>query len=211
VVVHVDYRLAPENPFPAGYLDCVAATEWVYQNIDQLGGRLDRIAVAGDSAGGNFAATVALHCRDTGRPLAAQLLIYPGVDLAAGLAVSGVESGGKDSENDPFTLKDDWVERQYLGNDLGLATDPRVSPARADSHMGLAPAIIGIAHHDPLLDQNLAYAKTLTAAGVPTVLREYPDLIHGFFGMGGISASAERAAEELCHDLRTVLTADDRV
>ena len=95
VVVHVEYRLAPENPFPAGYLDCLAAIDWAYDHIDELGGRLDRIAVAGDSAGGNLAASVALHCRDTGRPLAGQLLIYPAVDLAAGLAVAGgTESGG---------------------------------------------------------------------------------------------------------------------
>jgi acetyl esterase len=212
VVVHVDYRLAPENPFPAGYLDCLAAIDWVYEHIAELGGRLDLIAVAGDSAGGNLAASVALHCRDTGRPLAGQLLIYPAVDLAAGLAVAGVEaggtdSGGVDSENDGFfTGQDDWVERQYLADNLDLATDPRVSPLHADSHVGLAPAVIGIGHHDPLLDQNLAYAKVLDAAGVPTILREYPDLIHGFFGMGGISASAEKAADELSQDLRTLLT-----
>jgi len=206
VVVHVQYRLAPENPFPAGYQDAVAATDWAYQHIADLGGRADRIAVAGDSAGGNLAAAVAIHCRDTERPLAGQLLIYPAVDLAAGLAVAGVESGGDDSENDGFfTGQDDWVERQYLGNDLELATDPRVSPMHANSHTDLAPAIIGIGHHDPLLDQNLAYAKVLSAAGVPTVLREYPNLVHGFFGMGGVSAGAERAAERLCQDLRALL------
>ena len=161
-----------------------------------------------------------VHCRDTGRPLAGQLLIYPAVDLAAGLAVAypkvdstgGLagaeeESGGVDSDDDGFfTGQDDWVERQYLADDLSLAFDPRVSPMHAASHTDLAPAIIGIGHHDPLLDQNLAYAKVLAAAGVPTVLREYPDLIHGFFGMGGVSASAERAADQLCHDLRTLLT-----
>jgi acetyl esterase len=211
VVVHVQYRLAPENPFPAGYEDAVAATDWAYDHVDELGGRVDRIAVAGDSAGGNLAAGVALHCRDTGRPLAGQLLIYPAVDLAAGLAVAGVESAaassGTDAENDGFfTGQDDFVERQYLGDDLSLVTDPRVSPAYAVNHTDLAPAVIGIGHHDPLLDQNLAYAKVLDAAGVPTVLREYPDLIHGFFGMGGVSASAERAADELCRDLRTLLT-----
>jgi len=211
VVVHVQYRLAPENPFPAGYQDALAATEWAYDHIDELGGRVDRIAVAGDSAGGNLAAGVAIHCRDTGRPLAGQLLIYPAVDLAAGLAVAGVESAaassGTDTENDGFfTGQDDFVERQYLGDDLSLVTDPRVSPAYAVNHTDLAPAVIGIGHHDPLLDQNLAYAKVLSAAGVPTVLREYPDLIHGFFGMGGVSASAERAADELSRDLRTLLT-----
>lgn len=214
VVVHVGYRLAPENPFPAGYLDCLAAMDWAYEHIDELGGRLEKIAVAGDSAGGNLAASVAIYCRDAGRPLAAQLLIYPAVDLAAGLAVGGVEtgsldSGAVDSEDDGFfTGQDDWVERQYLANDLDLATDPRVSPLHADSHVGLAPAVIGIGHHDPLLDQNLAYAKVLDAAGVPTILREYPDLIHGFFGMGGISASAEKAADELSHDLRALLAND---
>src|SRR6478752_1211568 len=97
VVVHVQYRLAPENPFPSGYQDAVAATEWAFDHIDELGGRADLIAVAGDSAGGNLAAGVAIHCRDTGRPLAGQLLIYPAVDLAAGLAVAGVESGGGNS------------------------------------------------------------------------------------------------------------------
>ena len=99
VVVHVEYRLAPENPFPAGYDDCIAATEWAYDHIDELGGRADRIALAGDSAGGNLAAGVAVHCRDTGRPLAGQLLIYPAVDLAAGLAVAypKVDSTGRTS------------------------------------------------------------------------------------------------------------------
>jgi len=112
------------------------------------------------------------------------------VDLAAGLAVAGVESGGidssgvdsggvdsggVDSNTDGFFVgQDDWVERQYLADDLDLAADPRVSPMHADSHADLAPAIIGIGHHDPLLDQDLAYAKVLAAAGVPTVLREYP-------------------------------------
>ena len=216
VVVHVEYRLAPENPFPAGYLDCVAAIDWVYENIDELGGRTEKIAVAGDSAGGNLAAGIAIHCRDTARPLAAQLLIYPAFDLAAGLIGAGVDTGGDDSGSSDsisdgfFTGQDDWVERQYLGNDLDLATDPRVSPLHADSHCGLAPAVIGIGHHDPLLDQNLAYAKVLDAAGVPTILREYPDLIHGFFGMGGISASAEKAADELSHDLSTLLNENSK-
>ena len=199
VVVHVEYRLAPENPFPAGHLDCVAAIDWAFDHIAELGGRADRIAVAGDSAGGNLAASTALYCRDTGRPLAAQLLIYPATDLSVGTA------GAPSDDDGFFTGQDDWVERQYLGDDLGLAMDPRVSPLHAADHTGLAPAIIGIGHHDPLLDQNLAYAKVLDAAGVPTVLREYPGLIHGFFGMGAISAEAERAADELCRDLRDLL------
>jgi len=193
----VDYRLAPEHPFPAAYEDCAAAIEWAFEHVDELGGRADRIAVAGDSAGGNLAAAVALHCRDTDRRLAAQLLVYPAVDLADGLAASG--------EDGFFTGEDDWVERQYLGDDGTRAADPRVSPLRAESHAGLAPAVIGIGHHDPLLAQNLAYATALRAAGVPTVLREYPELVHGFFGMGAISAGAEKAADELCRDLRDLV------
>jgi acetyl esterase/lipase len=197
VVLHVDYRLAPEHPFPAAYEDCVAAIEWAFEHVDELGGRADRIAVAGDSAGGNLAAAVALHCRDADRRLAAQLLVYPAVDLAGGLAASG--------DDGFFTGEVDWVERQYLGDAVTRAADPRVSPLRAESHAGLAPAVIGIGHHDPLLAQNLAYAAALRAAGVPTVLREYPELVHGFFGMGAISAGAEKAADELCRDLRDVV------
>ena len=197
VVLHVDYRLAPEHPFPAAYEDCAAAIEWAFEHVDELGGRADRIAVAGDSAGGNLAAAVALHCRDTDRRLAAQLLVYPAVDLADGLAASG--------DDGFFTGEDDWVERQYLGDDVTRVADPRVSPLRAESHAGLAPAVIGIGHHDPLLAQNLAYATALRAAGVPTVLREYPELVHGFFGMGAISAGAQKAADELCRDLRDLV------
>jgi len=197
VVLHVDYRLAPEHPLPAAYEDCAAAIEWAFEHVDELGGRADRIAVAGDSAGGNLAAAVALHCRDTDRRLAAQLLVYPAVDLADGLAASG--------DDGFFTGEDDWVERQYLGDDGTRVADPRVSPLRAESHAGLAPAVIGIGHHDPLLAQNLAYATALRAAGVPTVLREYPELVHGFFGMGAISAGAEKAADELCRDLRDLV------
>ena len=157
----MEYRLAPENPFPAGYENCLAATDWAYDHITGLGGRIDRIALARDSAGGNLATSIALHCRDSGRPLAGQLLVYPAVDLAAGLAAAGVESGGIDANgadsNDDgfFTGQDDWVERQYLADDLSLSLDPRVSPMHAASHTDVAPAIIGIGHHEPL-DQNLA-------------------------------------------------------
>ncbi len=197
-MVHVGYRLAPEHPFPAAYDDGIATVTWAHDHVSELGGRADRIAVAGDSAGGNLAAAVALHCRDARLPLAAQLLVYPAVDLTAGLSAQ--------DDDGFFTGQDDWVERQYLADDLTTALDPRVSPLRAPDHAGLAPAVIGIGHHDPLLAQALAYAAALQAAGVPTVLREYPDLVHGFFGMGGVSASADKAADELCHDLRALLT-----
>lgn len=201
VVVHIAYRLAPENPFPAGRRDCVAATEWAHRNVERLGGRTDLLAVAGDSAGGNLAASVALHCRDTDIPLAAQLLIYPVLDLTSPPGTTPVQ----DEDDGFFTGDDDWVERTYLGGDMTLATDPQASPLLATTHRGLAPAVIGIGHHDPLLQQNLDYAKALESSGVPTVLREYPELVHGFFGMGKISAGAEHAANQLSQDLRDVL------
>jgi acetyl esterase len=200
VVVHVDYRLAPENPFPAGLQDCIAATIWAHRNIENLGGRADLLAVAGDSAGGNLAAGVALHCRDANLPLAAQLLIYPAVDLSV-----MHNTTAEQDDDDFFTGQDDWVERTYLGGDLMQAADPRVSPLHAANHRDLPPTIIGIGHHDPLLEQNLAYARTLADADVSVVLREYPDLVHGFFGMGAISARAEHAADQLSQDLREVL------
>jgi acetyl esterase len=108
-------------------------------------------------------------------------------------------------DDDFFTGQDDWVERTYLGGDLMQAADPRVSPLHAANHRDLPPTIIGIGHHDPLLEQNLAYARTLADADVSIVLREYPDLVHGFFGMGAISARAEHAADQLSQDLREVL------
>ncbi len=200
VVVHVDYRPAPENPFPAGLHDCIAATVWAHHNIENPGGRTDLLAVAGDSAGGNLAASVALHCRDANLPLAAQLLIYPAVDLSAMQHTTEVAD-----DDDFFTGQDDWVERTYLGGDLAQAADPRVSPLHAITHRNLPPTVIGIGHHDPLLEQNLAYANILADADVSVVLREYPDLVHGFFGMGAISVSAEHAADQLCQDLRDVL------
>lgn len=204
VVVHVQYRLAPENPFPAGYDDCVAAFDWARENISTLGGDAAKLAVAGDSAGGNLSAALALRCRDQGIALAAQLLIYPAVDLTKPVS-SGTDATGDD---DFFTGQDDWVERQYLGDNLAVADDPRVSPLYASDHSGLAPAVIGIGDHDPLMPQNLAFAEALRSAGVPVVLREYPGLVHGFFGMGNVSAAAEQAADQLCRDLRQVLLAD---
>jgi acetyl esterase/lipase len=215
VVVHVGYRLAPEHPFPAGYDDCVAAITWVHEHVDELGGRRDKVAVAGDSAGGNLAAVVAQHCRDTDLPLAAQLLIYPPTDLQGGLngrydqRVAADEAGDEADERDEgegfFTGQDDWVERQYLGGDLSQTADPRVSPLLAQDLTNLPPTVIGIGSHDFLHLQALAYAEALQGSGVSTLLREYPDLIHGFFGMGGISGSAERASDQLTRDLRELL------
>jgi acetyl esterase/lipase len=182
VVVTVDYRLAPEHKFPAAYNDSLAATKWAYQNIARLGGNAKRLAVGGDSAGGNLAAAVAVACRDAGIALAAQFLVYPATNL-------GQLKGAP--------------EKAYLGEDVDvLAKDPRVSPYHAPSHAGLAPAIIGVGTHDFLYKDNVAYAKVLRDAGVAVTYREFPTLNHGFFSYTAISKDSLAAAQLLCQDLK---------
>lgn len=182
VVVTVDYRLAPEHKFPAAYNDSWAATRWAYQNIARLGANAKRLAVGGDSAGGNLAAAVALACRDSGIALAAQLLVYPATNLGQLKGTPELAYLGEDSEH--------------------LATDPRASPFHAASHVGLAPAIIGVGPYDFLYKDNLAYADVLRKADVPLTYREFPTLNHGFFSYTAISKDSEAAALQLCHDLK---------
>lgn len=183
VVVHVDYRLAPEHRFPAAYDDCLAVTRWVKDNISRLGRHTLRLAVGGDSAGGNLAAAVALACRDQGIALAAQLLLYPATDL---LRLKGMP------------------EKAYLGEEnlATLGLDPRASPRHAASHMGLAPVILGVGVHDFLYADNMAYVAVLRAAQVPLVLRTFPTLNHGFFSYTAISQDSLQAAHWLCADLK---------
>ena len=183
VVVLVDYRLAPEQRFPAAYVDCLAATRWAQQHIERLGGRPERLAIGGDSAGGNLAAAVALACRDGGMPLSAQLLLYPVTDLSR---TKGLP------------------ERAYLGDEhlQERARDPRASPQLASSHKGLAPVILGVGVHDFLYQDNIDYARLLHAAQVPLTLREFADLNHGFFSYTAVSESSLAAAQLLCADLK---------
>lgn len=183
VVVNVDYRLAPEHRFPAAYDDCLAATRWAKGNLHRLGGDARRLAIGGDSAGGNLAAAVALASRDEGLALAAQLLLYPATDL---VRMKGMP------------------EKAYLGEEnldtLGL--DPRASPRHASQHAGLAPAILGVGQHDFLYADNMAYAGALRAAKVPLLLREYPTLNHGFFSYTAISQDSLRASQQMGADLK---------
>ncbi len=185
-VVQVDYRLAPENPFPAGADDALAAVEWVAANIESFGGDPAKLVVAGDSAGGNLAAVVAQQCRDKGIPLAAQFLIYPATDFT--------------------TMAGTDMEQQYLGPDSAVtAHHSRVSPALAVRLDSVAPAFIGVGEHDFLHQDNLEFARRLREAGVNVVLRTYPSLNHGFFSYGAISEAADTAAEQMCQDLRSIL------
>lgn len=186
VVVAVDYRLAPEHPFPAGIEDAVAAAKWVVANARELGGS-ERVAVAGDSAGGNFSAVVAQQLRDAGMPLAAQFLIYPAVDHAAAVYPSA-EQNGKGYFLEADTMA--WFYNHYAGH-VADTMDPRLAPLQAASLARLPPAVIVTAEFDPLRDQGAAYAEALRAAGVQAELIEGPGMIHGFFDMGRWSPGAQ--------------------
>lgn len=196
VVISVDYRLAPEHPFPAAVEDCIAATQHVAGNAAQLGIR--GIAVGGDSAGGNLAAVVALHARDAGGPaLAFQLLVYPATDQRLGTASHERNAHGYLLERQGI----EFFRRCYLPNAQDHA-DWRASPLLAGSHIGLPPALVITAGYDPLLDEGRSYAERLRAAGVEVACREYADMVHGFLLMGGVLDTANVAVAECCSALR---------
>jgi acetyl esterase len=200
VLVSVEYRLAPEHPWPAAPDDVVAATRWAAASSESLGGDA-RVAVAGDSAGGNLAAVAAQAMRDEGVELVGQLLVYPVTDLGG-----DYPSYAENAEGyilDVATMA--WFGQQYVGHlpDLDW-TDPRVSPMHG-SLTGLAPAVVVVAEFDPLRDDGLAYAAALSEAGVPVEVRAYPGLIHGFGDMGRHSPAAQAAVEETVELFRKVL------
>src|SRR5208283_5321353 len=176
IVVSVDYRLAPEHPFPAAFEDCWAVTMWLATSGEELGGDPGRLAVAGDSAGGNLAAAVALRARDEGGPpLRAQLLMYPALDPTMSTA------SYEENAEDPFLSRSEmeWCWPRYLG---GTTSEPvsYAAPAYAADLEGAAPAVIIAAGHDPLRDEAVAYADRLRSAGVPVELELYEDMVHGF-------------------------------
>ena len=181
-VVSVDYRLAPEHRFPAAAEDAYAATVWVAEHAAELGLDAGRMAVAGDSAGGNLAAVVAQSARDAGGPaLVHQLLIYPATD-----AVGHYPSGLENAEGYFLTDVDiRWFGAQYLSSPED-ARDPRFSPLLADDLAGLPPATVITAEYDPLRDQGRAYAAALEKAGVEVEDRLEPGMVHGFWSMKGV-------------------------
>jgi acetyl esterase/lipase len=176
VSVGVDYRLAPENPFPAGVEDCYAALQWVAEHAEELKIDPARIAIGGGSAGGNLTAAVALMARDRGGPdVALQMLIYPIIDdrCETPSMVDGAGLYVWDAQN---TL-DAWD--QYIGKDRSNVS-PYAAPARANDLSGLPPAYVMTCEHDPLRDEAIIYAMRLMAAGVPVELHNYPGTVHGF-------------------------------
>jgi len=189
-VLSIDYRLAPEHKAPAAVEDCYAAYRWALEHAAELGADPARVAVGGDSAGGNLAAVVAQQARADGVQLPAlQLLIYPVVDFNADTRSKTLFAAGFF-----LTKKDmDWFQAQYLEGASIDEADPRVAPLLADDLSGLPPALVLTGGFDPLRDEGNQYAAALAAAGVPVDHRHHPSLIHGFtnfFPIGGGSATA---------------------
>lgn len=201
-VVSVDYRLAPEHRFPAAVDDAYAATRWIADNSDQLGIDGSRIAVGGDSAGGNLAAVVSLMARDSGGPVISyQLLIYPATDTSQ-TQVSHKENG----DVLPLTKAAmDWFWNHYMGGQDGTQ-DFRASPLNAASLANLPPAYVITAGYDVLRDEGLDYADKLEAARVPVTRRHYPGQIHGFISMGRIIKDANAAVADAGAAVRAALS-----
>lgn len=192
-VISVDYALAPEHPFPAGYLQVLAVARWAHEKAAELGIDRTRIAIGGDSAGGNLAAAVALTARDEGIPMAGQLLIYPACDFdrsrpsytenAEGplLKVAGMAA----------------TNALYCADVAQLNTDPRIAPLAAQTHAGLPPAYVAVAQNDPLRDSGHAYAEAMKNAGVPVTIEPGEGLIHGYLRAMKYCPEAETRLKEM--------------
>ncbi len=199
-VLAVDYRLAPEHPFPAAFDDCLAAVHWIANNAASLAVDPHRLAVGGDSAGGNLAAAVALALQDDGGPtVALQLLIYPATDMTA-------DNDSLRENGEGFLLTRAAMERftdWYVPNPA-QRSDPRASP-QFGAHAGLPRAFIRTAEFDPLRDEACTYAETLKAAGVAVDYACYAGMLHGFARMGGVVEAGIRVLDDACGVLRDAL------
>ncbi|QOZ68968.1 alpha/beta hydrolase [Bradyrhizobium arachidis] len=193
IVISVDYRLAPEHKFPAAVDDAIAATWWIAANARELGIDAARLAIGGDSAGGNLAAVVALAARDAGGPtIAGQVLIYPATDFAM--------SHGSHNEPETSVLLTHsvirWFRDHYLNGTADIH-DWRASPARAQNLAGLPSTYVLTAGADPLRDEGDEYAERLKQAGVPVAYKHYSGQFHGFFTMGKLLPQADVAVSEI--------------
>jgi acetyl esterase len=198
-VISVDYRLAPEAKFPAAADDSIAAAQWIHDNAADLGIDRARLAVGGDSAGGNLSAVVALHARDNGGPeFKLQVLIYPSADMS-----SVYPSYEEFAEQLPLTRTTmDWFVDLYLGSRERDAKDWRASPLHAKSLAGLPPAFVITAAMDPLRDEGETFARALIKAGVPVEVKRFDGQIHGFLTMGRIIKDSQTAIADIATELR---------
>jgi acetyl esterase len=194
-VLAIDYRLAPEHPFPAAVEDARAALRWAIAHAPELGADPARVGVGGDSAGGNLAAVTAqLAARDGGPAPVLQLLIYPVTDFTRATGRS------RELFGEGFLLTSseiDWFDENYLGAGREAASDPRVSPLYGEDLGDLAPAIVVTAAFDPLRDEGEAYAEAMRAAGTPVTLRRFEGFIHAFINLGGVNPACREAVAEI--------------
>jgi acetyl esterase len=196
-VLSVDYRLAPEHPFPAPVDDAWAALCWAREHAAELGADPDRLAVAGDSAGGNLAAVMALEARDANIPLRFQLLVYPATDFSR--RRPSFQENGTGYMLTSGSIE--WFERHYDPD----RADWRASPMLAPDHRGVAPAMVLTCEYDPLRDEGDDYAARLRAAGVPVTHRCYQGLIHGAFSMGQVVPSAQEMMDDAIGAVRAAV------
>jgi len=204
IVVSVHYRQAPEDPYPAAHTDAVAATRWVMAHASELGGDPARVAIAGESAGGNLATTTCLELRDRGWPLPVhQLLVYPVVDASFDTPSYREHATAKPLGRELMQ----WFWDQYAP-DSALRAEPHASPLRTDL-AGLPPATIVLAEIDPLRSEGEAYAAKLQAAGVDVDLRLFSGVAHEFFGMGAVLAEAREAVAFAAAGLRRAFGTDE--
>ena len=204
IVVSVDYRMGPEHPFPAAVDDSLAAVRWLAEQGGEVGADPGRIAVGGDSAGGNLAAVSALLARDDGGPaLRHQLLVYPVTDYRCrGPSYERYARGYGTLEAESMR----WFQRHYLGAPAA-AGDWRASPLLAGDLSGLPPALVITAECDVLRDEGIAYAARLAESGTPCEHAPFPGMIHGFFGLLGIARAAADAHALAARALRAALAA----
>jgi acetyl esterase len=197
IVVSVEYRLAPEHPYPEPLDDCWTAFEWVVNNTSVFEGDPSRIAVAGDSAGGNIAAVVALMARDAGLPLALQALIYPATD--ASMSSQSYTDNGEGYLLEAKQMRWFWDCYTRGGSDVA---DWHISPLRAPEVADVAPALVITAEYDPLRDEGEAYAKRLVDAGVPVELTRYDGMIHAFCALPAVLDDGKVALQQVARALQ---------